>query len=219
MTQLVRNSTTIPKRTPSLIFDFAQSEIGLLSAYLKDLGQGGDVTYEGEDRNWLLGLTRVAAISIDATSLTTVDAGGGKYVDGGLWSSNLGHLYLDAQREAIERGVKIRRIFIIDRPSLQNDRGLLEVMHQHANAGVQVRILNADEVTGTRLASLFDFIVIDGVLCYQSTTAARAGEQSRPIIVTTTLVTNGARVRDRIERYRGLWEAAHPFAEPILKAA
>src|SRR5262245_16439147 len=96
MTQLVKNSTTVAPGTPSLIFDCAQAEIGRPSGYLKELGRGGDVTYEGEDRDWMLGLTKVASISIDATSLTTVDAGGRDYVDGGLWSSDLGMLYLEA---------------------------------------------------------------------------------------------------------------------------
>ncbi len=140
MTQLVRNATTIEQNTPSLVFDFAQAEIARLSGYLKDLGQGGDVTYEGEDRDWLLGLTKVAALSIDATSLTTVDAGGRGFVDGGLWSSDLGHLYLEAQRDAIKRGVSIRRIFIMDRPDLQDDTDFKEILAQHAAIGVQVRI-------------------------------------------------------------------------------
>ena len=40
--------------------DSRPDEIARLSGYLQDLGQGGDVTYEGEDRDWLLGLTKVA---------------------------------------------------------------------------------------------------------------------------------------------------------------
>jgi hypothetical protein len=219
MTQLVRNATTIQQNTPSLVFDFAQAEIARLSGYLKDLGQGGDVTYEGEDRDWLLGLTKVASLSIDATSLTTVDAGGRGFVDGGLWSSDLGHLYLEAQREAIKRGVSIRRIFIMDRPDLEDDKDFVEILRQHAAIGVQVRILKPNEIAITRRASLFDFIVIDGVLSYQATTASRTTEQSRPIIITTTLVTNGIRVQERIERFKDLWASGQEFVNPSKIAA
>jgi hypothetical protein len=211
MTQLVKNSTFIPKE-PSLIFDFAQSEINRLSGYLKELGQGGDVTYEGEDRDWLLGLTRVATSTVDATSLTTVDAGGRGFVDGGLWTSDLGQQYLEAQREAIRRDVKIRRIFIIDRPGLQNDDpDFTSILRQHAAIGVEVRTLRPNDMTPTRRASLFDFIVFDGVLSYQATIASRTVEQARPIIITTTLVTNTARVQERIDRFKDLWESAQPF--------
>jgi hypothetical protein len=208
MTQLVKNSTSIPQGTPPLVFDFAQGEIARLSGYLKELGQGGDVTYEGEDRDWLLGLTKVATSTIDATSLTTVDAGGRGFVDGGLWSSDLGHHYLEAQREAIRRGVQIRRIFILDRPDLQNDADLTSILNDHVAIGVNVRILRPIEVIPAWRAALFDFIVIDGALSYQPTAASRTNEQGRPVIITTTLVTNGTRVQERIERFKDLWDSA-----------
>jgi len=202
MTQLVKHSTTVAKGAPSLIFDFTQAEIVRLSGYLKELGQGGDVTYEGEDRDWLIGLTKVASNSIDATSLTTVDAGGRSYIDGGLWTSELGQRYLDAQREALHHGVKIRRLFIMDRPDMQPDQELLGIMNQQTAMGIEVRLLRPD-----RIGPLFDFIVMDGVLSYQSTVASRTMPESRPIIVTTTLVTNPDRVQKRIDRFQLLWSA------------
>ncbi|MBV1850602.1 DUF6879 family protein [Catellatospora tritici] len=216
MTQLVKNATTIGRTSRSLIFDFAQSEVARLSGYLKDLGQAGDVTYEGEDRDWLLGLTKVTADSIDATSLTTVDAGGRGSVDGGLWTSDLGQLYLEAQREAIRRGVEIRRVFIMDRP-IEMDGEFTGILDQHVAIGVQVRTLNPSDIMGTRRATLFDFIVFDGVLSYQSTTASRINEANRPIIVTTTLVTNEARVAERRERFADLWASGKPYLGPAGK--
>jgi hypothetical protein len=209
MTQLVKNSTSVGKGKPSLVFDFAQAEIGRLSGYLKDLGQGGDVTYEGEDRDWLLGLTRVAAVTIDATSLSTVDAGGRGFVDGGLWNSDLGQQYLDAQREAIARGVAVRRIFIVDRPELEINDDFIGVIREHTKIGVQVRTLKPDDLAGTRRSSLIDFIVIDGVLSYQATPASRSPGRP-PTIASTTLVTNPVRIAERIERYKALWAAAAP---------
>lgn len=211
VTQLARNSAGIDSDSPPLIVDFAQHEIGRLAGYLKGLAEGGNVTYEGEDRDWMLGLTKVARETIDATSLTTVDAGGSGYVDGGLWSSELGHVYLAAQRDAIRRGVKIRRIFIIDRPSLQNDPNLVSILRQHGAAGVKVRLLRPHDQDGQWRD--IDFILIDGVLSYQSTPASRVNETSRPIIVTTTLVTDRDRVRDRIGRFNELWDSAEEFPD------
>jgi hypothetical protein len=210
VTQLVKNSTGVTRDTPSLVFDFAQAEIMRLSGYLKVLGHAGDVVYEGEDRDWLLGLTRVASMTIDATSLTTVDAGGRGFVDGGLWNSDLGQRYLEVQRDAIKKGVVIRRIFIIDRPELQEDADFVNILKQHVDIGVTVRTLMADDIAATRRASLIDFIVIDGVLSYQATPASRVANRP-PTIATTTLVTDGDRVAERIARYEDLWVNADPL--------
>jgi hypothetical protein len=211
VTQLVQNSTRVVRSTGSLVSDFAQGEIARLSTYLRDLGQGADVTYEGEDRDWLLGLTRVAKTSIDATSLTTVDAGGRSFVDGGLWTSGFGLQYLEEQRRAIEAGVEVRRVFIFDRPELQNDRDVVRILKEHKDIGVKVRALAPDRIPGTRRAMLFDFVVIDGVLSYQVTPATRVEDSNRPVIATTTLVTDPDRVRERIGRYRDLWNSGVDF--------
>lgn len=211
VTQLVKNSTAVRRDIPSLIFDFAQFEINRLSSYLKVLGHAGDLVYEGEDRDWLLGLTRVASATIDATSLSSVDAGGKGFVEGGLWTSDLGQRYLEAQRDAITRGVKIRRLFIIDRPELQNDADFVSILRQHLDIQVKVRTLRADDIASLRRASLIDFIVIDKVLSYQTTPASRVPDRA-PTIALTTVVTDEARVRDRMARYEDLWRIASPFA-------
>lgn len=213
VTQLVKNSTAVKRDIPPLVFDFAQAEIMRLSGYLKVLSHAGDVVYEGEDRDWLLGLTRVASTTIDATSLTTVDAGGRGFVDGGLWNSDLGQRYLEAQRDAVRKDVDIRRIFIIDRPELQEDADFVNILRQHVDIGVTVRTLMADDIAATRRASLIDFIVIDGVLSYQATPASRVANRP-PTIATTTLVTDVNRVAERIARYEDLWTNAQPFVYP-----
>jgi len=206
ITQLVEHSTRVVGTPGTLVSDFAQAEIMRLSSYLRDLGQGADVTYEGEDRDWLLGLTKVATVSIDATSLTTVDAGGRGFVDGGLWTSSFGVQYLKTQRDAIIRGVEIRRIFIFDRPELQHDKDVERILREHHKIGVKVRTLSPEDIP----AMVYDFIVIDNVLSYQATPATRM-ENSRPLIANTTLVTNSERVKQRIDRYKDLWDSAAEF--------
>lgn len=211
MTQLVRNSTRI-EASPPLMFEFAQSEISRLSEMLKTLSEGSDVTYEGEDRDWLLGLTKATTNAIDATSLTTVDAGGKGFVDGGLWTSDLGQRYMDTQREAVNRGVVIRRIFIMDKPELLNDPDILSVCRQHINIGISVKVLDPSKVPEFRRGSLFDFVIFDGVLSYQTTPASRVWDRTRPTL-DTRLVTRTAAVQDRIQRFHDLWKAAQQIED------
>ena len=59
-------------------------------------------------------------------SLYAVSLGGGTILGGGggsysFWLSDLGRRYLYHQGEAVERGVKVRRVFILDRSDLLAD--------------------------------------------------------------------------------------------------
>jgi len=212
MTKLVRNSSKIEGASP-LVQEFAHSEIARLADYLKQLGDGSDLTYEGEDRDWLLGLTRAARKSIRATSLSTVDAGR-SFVDGGLWTADLGQRYLDAQREAIRRGVGVQRIFILTRKDLSaSTQDLDQILEMHLRIGVEVRILDA-MTHPTMNPRLRDFIVFDEVLSYQSTPAS-TGSTDIPIIVNTALVTDEKRVGERRREFEDLWEAAIPRTRKV----
>jgi hypothetical protein len=213
--QLVRDASTVEDGVAPLIYGFAQAEMDRLSELLRYLGQQAEVPYDGEDRDWLLGLTRVAGKTIDATSLTTVDAGGRGFVDEGLWSSDLGQRYLEAQKEAVKvRHVRIRRIFIFDRPDLGDDVELQVVVREHHQAGIEVRTLHPSMLNILR-PPLLDFIVFDGVLVYQSSPGAtNLNSERRPRIVSTRLVTQAARVASAAQRYEELWAAATPYVPP-----
>jgi hypothetical protein len=149
VTALVRNATRIDPASPALIHGFAQAEIARVTDLLRTLGEGGDITYEGEDRDWLLSLTGQVQASIDATSVIVVDARGGTSADSGLWLSDLGYRYLEAQREAIRRGVAIRRIFVLDRPALIDDPALRRIVDMHRSFGIQVRALGSTSSSST----------------------------------------------------------------------
>lgn len=207
-TQLVRDATTVMQNPSRLVSRFAHGEITRLARYLKALGHGSEVSYVGEDRDWLLGLTAVAEVSIHAISLTTVDAGGQSFMDGGLWNSDLGEKYLAVQQEAARRGVSVRRVFVFDRPEFQDDRDLVSILRKHLDAGVEVRTF----VPRPNQAALTDFIVIDGELSYQSLPAS-THQGSRPIIATTTLVTDLTWVRNRTSAFDELWKVAGPFVD------
>jgi uncharacterized protein DUF6879 len=201
--QLVRNSAQISSTTQPLISRFAQNEIGRLSSLLKRLSDSAEVLYEGEDRNWLLSLTGTVADTIDAISLTTVDA------VGGLWSSDLGQRYLDAQRDAIvHRGIHIRRVFILDIPELLTDPDFLNTCTLQREMGVEVRILELSAVPGLRRNSLFDFIVFDDSISYEMTAATRTGDRARASVLTTRLELQPERVKHRVQWFTDLWDSA-----------
>jgi hypothetical protein len=206
VTQLVRHSALLDPASPSLVFRFAQAEIARMSDFLKDLGEGGSVIYEGEDRDWLLALVRSAEQSIDATSLTTVDAGGTGYVDGGLWTTDLGQRYLQTQREAVQRGVRIRRIFVIVRPSGEvTDDDVLAVCRPQQEVGIEVRVLDSAGLPGN---ALFDFVLFDEAISYEVTPATRVDDSAPPAILNTRLELHTLRVHDRIQRFEHLWASA-----------
>ncbi|MGQ0718353.1 MAG: DUF6879 family protein [Pseudonocardiales bacterium] len=207
--QLVRHSTQIAPASPPLFYEFAQLQIDRMSEFLKGLSGGGVVEYDGEDQDWILGLTMRAKHTIDATSLSAVDAGG-KGFDGGLWTSDQGRRYLKLQKEAANRGVAIRRVFIIDRPEQTNEADLLRICRQHQDLGIQVRVLDRSK---TLEASLFDFIVFDGVLSYEATPASLIDDNTRPTIIKTHLILRPERVKERMQRFEDLWKSAQELEQ------
>jgi hypothetical protein len=207
LTQLVKHSAQIGP-APALLFDLAQSEIGRMSDFLREVATGADVTYDGEDREWLLGLTRHARRTIDATSLITVDGG----ISEGLWASDLGHRYLDVQHEALQRGVAIRRLFIIDRRDLAHARGLDDVCRLQQELGIEVRVLDPSAMPPLERNPVFDFILFDDEVCYETNTSARIEDGHAPIVVNTRLVFATRRLQTRRVQFGALWNAAHDFS-------
>lgn len=210
--QLVRHSVKIKPSSPPLVYNFAQAEITRMAEFLKDLSGGTEVTYDGEDRDWLLALARNARSSIDATSFST-SGGGQGVVDEGLWNSDLGQRYLEAQRDAVDRDVAIRRLFILDSAELSNDPEVLRACRAQKEIGVQVRILHPSAVPAKRRSQLLDFIIFDNVVCYELTTAPRIGRDTSTVIANTRLVFTPHRVAERAQGFKDLWASAHEFDE------
>src|SRR5690606_20459596 len=209
VTQLIQRAAQLGPSVSPLVLRFAQAEISRLSLFLKDLGSGGTVIYEGEDRDWLLALTRNATQCIQATSLSTVDGSGRGWVDGGLWVSDFGQRYLKFQREAVRRGVSSRRIFIVvaDGEPPPADE-VAAVYQQHQDCGIQVRVLDWADIPPAQRDGLFDFVLFDQELSYEVTPASWLGEASRATIVSTRLELRPEWVRDRVQRFDDLWRSA-----------
>lgn len=205
---VVDRATRLGPEMPPLIRRFAEVEMSRLSATLRGLGDGGTMLYDGEDRDWLLGLTRAAESRVDATSLTTVDASGGGFTDGGFWASDLGQRYLEAQQDAVRRKVAIRRVFIILN-SADAPVGLDAVCRLQRDCGIDVRVLREDAIPPRLRDSMFDFIVFDGVVSYEVTAATRLELATQPVILDTRMELRADRVKARGQRFEALWQAAH----------
>lgn len=191
----------------------ARREIERITRFVQQLPTGGEIVYDGEDREWLLGLTEQAQRSIDAISLSTVDAGMRGF-DDGLWTSDLGIRYLELQRQAIERQVAIRRIFLIENEDLARDETFLKIIQAQREAGIDVRMLDQQLIPERLQTTIFDFIVFDEALGYEITPAATfTSGSTRPAIARTRLAPMPDRVRDLKSQFEKLWAAANPERE------
>lgn len=211
VTDLLHNAAGISPRTPPLVARLAQVEIERVSAFLHELGEE-EANYEGEDRDWLLELTQCAERCIDAISIPEVDAAGNSQHS--FWESPLGRRYLDCQREAIRRGIRVRRVFVTDYDTMRNDAVLQHICRTQAEMGIEVRLLYPISQPRVLQGYLFDFIVFDNTLSYEANPAPRVEQGESPMILNTRLVLRPERVLERIERYRHMWESAEPWSDP-----
>lgn len=210
LTDFLETAGRTDARISPLLQRLTRREVERVTSFVRQLPVGSEIAYDGEDRDWLLGLTQEAERSIDAISLSTVDAGMRGF-DGGLWTSDLGTRYLALQREAIARHVCIRRIFVFENEDLARDETFLKLTQMQRDVGVDVRMLDHQLIPDWLQSMIFDFIVFDGVISYEITPATtfNAG-QTRPAFIRTLLAPMSARVHDLEERFEQLWVAANP---------
>jgi hypothetical protein len=193
-----------------MLLRLARRELKNVTWFVRQLRVSREIAYDGEDREWLLGLTEEAERTIDAISLSTVDAGMLGF-DGGLWTSDLGTRYLKAQREAIARKVSIRRIFVVEHEDLAQDPTFRDITERQRAVGIDVRMLDHKTIPDWLRSMIFDYIIFDGAVSYEMTpfTTFAAGG-TRPAIVRTLLAPMPDRVGDLENRFQALWEAADP---------
>jgi hypothetical protein len=196
VTQLVRNSTQIGPDSPTIVYKFVQAKIREMSDFLKQIGEGGTVTYYGEDRDWLLGLTMEATTSVDAISLAAVDHD--------LWQSEIGQRYLDAQRQAAGSGRRVRRIFVLEDARMEHDPELASVYKEQAEMNIQVRLLDRASVPTPLRSRVRDLIVFDDIVAYETTPNTIDPHLSQ--VSETRLVLTDARVKECSRLFRELWD-------------
>jgi hypothetical protein len=210
LTDFLETAGAASARVSPLLQRLARREIERVAWFVRQLSAGGEIAYDGEDRDWLLGLTEQAERSIEAISLSTVDAGMRGF-DGGSWTSDLGTRYLELQREAVDRKVTIRQIFVLESEDQARDETFLKITYMQRQVGVEVRILDHQLIPERLQAMIFDFIIFDGAISYETTPATTfTSGAARPAIVRTRLAPMPARVRDLQRQFEQLWAAADP---------
>lgn len=207
--RLVRLSADLPEGSLPLAVEVAQAQVDAAVSFLEQLGHG-EVGYDGEDRDWLLTLTKRSRHTISATSRGTVSADG-DFIDDGFWDSELGHRYLDAQREAVRRGVAVRRIFVLEDRGIAHDPDFRKLCDQQRSAGVSIRILDAFTLTPTRALLLPDMVIFDDEISYELTTGPRLVAASTPYFLKTMLHVRPDAVRNRVQQFNDYWELSEPY--------
>jgi hypothetical protein len=198
VTQLVRNSTNISPDSPPIVYRFVQQKIKEMSDFLKQLAEGGTVTYYGEDRDWLLGLTRTATASVDAISMAAVDHD--------LWRSEIGQRYLDAQRRAARDGRRVRRIFVLDTPDMEHDPELRRAYEEQREMLIEVRLLDRTAVPTPLQVQVRDLILFDDILAYETTPTTTDPRMAQ--VAETRLVLTDSRVKECTQLFRELWDVS-----------
>jgi hypothetical protein len=212
---LVRNVAKTPAGTPHLLVALAEAELDRLSRFFRELGETGDLLYDGENRDWLLALARNVRTGICATSSMVSGESGRSWADDGLWNSDLGQRYLEYQRDAVRRGVTVRRVFLLQSEDQLDDPGLRELLTYQRDLGFRVRVLPPGTRQRVPKSTLFGFAVFDDAASYETTFLARTGTEKRSTVITTRLVVDRVRVRDRIQAFDDLWSHAQELPSPV----
>ncbi|MBW8487677.1 DUF6879 family protein [Actinomadura parmotrematis] len=206
VTELLERAARLGPAVPPLLKDVGETEIVRASRFLGQLVTGEAVYEDGEDRDWLLSLTRNARLSIDATSTTTVDGRGPSFAEG-FWSSDLGNRYLQAQSNAVvRRNVEIRRLFIVTDPEEFNGRLFASIAESQEKAGIKILSLPRERVPSTLRPSLIDFILFDQVLSYEVIPAPSSSPA--PEFLNTRLIQRPEHVAERRACFETLWNLA-----------
>lgn len=213
LVKVVQDAYAFEHRSSPLANSFVLAEAQRFNLLLHQL-RAGEGTYDGEDRDWLLTLARSCGRTLDATSLSTTDAGGRLRFSGGFWESDLGLHYLELQADAVARGVAIRRVFILENPKVTEDAAYQEMCERQTRLGIEVRYLTPDMLSVNLLNKLDDFILFDNEISYEAVASLAPGDDSRPVISSTHLVLNRNLVAKRVRQFAELWDAALPCVEP-----
>jgi len=210
MGELIRSAAWVNRDTPELVARLATAERHRMTDFLRQIHRNNEAFYEGEDRDWLLGLAKQVSTSVKAISLATVDANDTGASEAGLWQTDLGMRYLEIQKDDIQRGVAIQRIFVLDIPKIHPIGPFIEIMQQHSDRGVEVRIIDPMKIQpdGVSPNAHFDFIIFDDVLSYETTPAARPDLRAAPFILHTRIRIQPTIVKERIRRFEALWRDA-----------
>ena len=184
----------------------AQAELSAAIDLLDVVTRGGEASAQGEDRDWLTTLTRLSSRSINAISHgseTSTDT----FSDDGFWNTEIGNHYLELQREAIHRGVQVRRLFVVPNNRVASHPELLELVWLHQAVGVHVRILRVSDLSPSRRQHLPDVAIFDEQASYELVGAPRLEPTMPRYFVNTRFTAQPEVVQARLQLFEDLWNA------------
>ncbi|MEU6157582.1 hypothetical protein [Streptomyces sp. NPDC047130] len=176
---------------PDILQTFARAELERVVRHMADLN---NLTTEcaGENHDWMLSLTQSTERSIFATSTS---------VDREFWNSEPASRYLQAQREAIERGVVVQRLFLLESAEMLDDK-LLRLCEEQELLGIELRAAVLQELPPhLQRGTTSDFILYDEGVSFE------IEQDLRDVNVKTRLIARPDHVGQRLRRFRELWEA------------
>jgi hypothetical protein len=198
--QLVKHVSVFDAKMPALAFGLADAEVERVSNFLRDMAHVRQVTYDGDDWYWCMSLTIHARNSMDAMTLfhgsdVTNDA------DDDLWQTELGQRYLRLQADAVGRGVRVRRLFVVENYDFAKNSRIRQHFDQQHRLGIQVRFLAASNLPSTA-RTITPMVIFDDTVVYEQTTARLP---SVPGYVKTTLQLQEPKVQAMTKQFQQLW--------------
>ncbi|MGY6018474.1 DUF6879 family protein [Streptomyces spinosirectus] len=189
--KLARRATECGKLNNETLKTFASEEIERLAGLLENLSsRSADCL--GENQDWLIGLTHCIKHSLDATSTS---------VDHDFWTSEPASRYLEAQSDAIARGVEIRRLFLVSSPDDIDDE-LTELCSNQRALRIDARLVALSELPSwAQPGTQSDFIVFDRELSYE------IDQDTKDVNAKTTLNARPTHVEHRLRQFTRLWDA------------
>ncbi|WP_033345873.1 hypothetical protein [Catenuloplanes japonicus] len=205
--RVAHSALQVGHELPPLVVNLARAQLQYADHLLRQVGSG-EATYEGEDREWLLALTHHVASTLDAISPGSRDHDG-RFLDEGLWRTELGRRYLEAQARALRNGVAIRRLFILEHEDLLADADFREIYDEQAAMGIRVRAIALAEIRIAGIRFVSDFILFDDVVSYENELAPTKHRFGLPMYIRTSLFMDSRRIDRQRQRFEALWAAAH----------
>ncbi|MEU5090199.1 hypothetical protein [Streptomyces sp. NPDC021356] len=196
--ELAKNFAEVLAPGPSILYTFVRLEMSRVVGHMTDL-TNLSAECPGENHDWMLSLTRAAEESICATSTS---------VDREFWNSEPATRYLQAQQEAVqERGVTVRRVFLLESARELDDR-LLRLCEEQELLRIEVRVSVLPELPPhLQRGTTNDFIVYDEEASFE------IDQDLRDVNVRTRLIARHDHVQERMKRFTELWEAGMSLRE------
>jgi hypothetical protein len=207
--ELVETASAVAALERPMLTRFANAEIERLTRILRQLASNPSINEPGDEADWLLTLTANTDQSMRATTMI-----GPRSVDEAFWQTPLAATYIETQREAIQRNVRIQRLFIIPRNQPMGAE-VEDLIQENLDLGIEVRVYRDPPAL-----DVLEFVVFDAEIC-QEFPVRRGSNSGDTFFVKTELQTDPKVVARRIRQFDYWWRVAEvrplPPAPPDLE--